>query len=203
MSRSGMTVMCAAVLLSAATASAQTPLHGYIEGVTGQTRTATSAGVYGAGIGVYLTSDLRIGGELGRMENIVPDSISSRVGDGLPAEAGLQLTPRMSAAYGTGGLTYQLPIRGRVRPYLQASLGIAQMTTRLDVAGNGPTALAIRAATHTQAPTTHLLAQSGIGVNVRLVGRAGLELGYRMTKLFDNDVDIQASQFHTAVTLGF
>jgi hypothetical protein len=197
--------MCVTALAIASVAVAQPAPRVYLQGVAGQTRAATAAGVFGAGLGISVTPDIRIGVEGGRITDIVPKAVTARVGDLLPAEPGLQITPRMPAVYTTGSVGYILPLKSRVQPYLDESVGIVRFTAELDVRGTGPIAQAIRAELASNGQTaavTRLLTRTGGGIIIRLTRELRAEVGYRHMKVFGNDIDIQAHQLHTALTVG-
>lgn len=77
---------------------------------------------FGGGLAVSLTDNIQIIGEGGRMTDVMPAL----------ADTLLDLTPvdvRVSALYAEGGLRIIGPSRSAVRPYVEATAGIARLRT--------------------------------------------------------------------------
>jgi Outer membrane protein beta-barrel domain len=126
-------VAAAVTLFTAAPLLAQTE-RGYVSGVGGFAASpdATSGNVLGEA-GVRIAPHLLVFGSLGQFHNLQPSDAQPAVDSttaSLAAAQGLSVvgTARVPAWYGLGGLRYEVPMQGRVSPYVLGGLGAARLT---------------------------------------------------------------------------
>jgi hypothetical protein len=135
----------------------------------GRTSTASSlGGIVAAG----LTPNIQIVGEVGRLSDITPPLFNL-----------LDFTPvnlRVLAWYAEGGVRFIASPRSAVRPYAEATAGVARLSTGLSGFG-GRTDAVIHAGLAFLDRTQPLL---GVGAGVLLErGRLALDVGYRYKKI--------------------
>ena len=121
-------IFAATIALAASSAAAQTP-RGYVQGMSGITFMAETAGAFGVEGGLHLSPNLVVFGQAGRFLNVLPDSVRRDI-DRAAASAEdflgrrLQLDARIRATYAGGGIKYLLPLGGQARPYVLGSVGV-------------------------------------------------------------------------------
>jgi opacity protein-like surface antigen len=135
-----------------------------------------SSSTFGGGFAVPVTDNIQFIGEGGRMTDVMPSLVDNI----------LDLTPvdlRVSAWYGEGGVRLIGSSRRAIRPYAEATAGMARLTTAFTGAGaaddfvNGTLGFF---------GTTEPLVGLGGGVMVQ-GGPVFLDLGYRYKKIFAGD----------------
>jgi hypothetical protein len=183
------------------TASAQT--HNSIaEGFGGLTFGSTAAAsTFGGSIAVGVTDSFQIIGEAGRLGDIKPSIVDSV----------FDLTRfdmRVAAWYGEGGVRFIASPRSAVRPYAEATAGMARLSTSVD--GLGAADAVTNTALRFFDRTEPLL---GVGGGVMLQGGPLLvDLGYRYKKivagdslqtLFNGGTDFEISQVRVGFGLRF
>jgi hypothetical protein len=165
-----MAVVCA-VLSVPGTASAQT--GGSIQGFGGTTfGTNAVAPTFGAGVAVPLGDHVQVVGEAGRLTDI-----KAPILDDL-----LDLTPvdlRMSAWYAEGGLRFTGSRHSTVRPYVEATAGVARLNPGVGADG---WLGALTNAGLSFVGSTEPLVGAGGGVMLQ-AGPLALDLGYRYKRI--------------------
>jgi opacity protein-like surface antigen len=120
-------------LFTAAPLLAQTE-HAYVTGVGGF---ATSPDVTSANVlaeaGVRIAPHLLVFGTLGEVRNLQPSEAQPTVDSttaSVAAAQGLSVlgTARVPALYSIGGVRYEVPMQGRVSPYVLGGLGVARLS---------------------------------------------------------------------------
>jgi hypothetical protein len=117
------------VLLFSTRAGAQTR-GSHIEGFGGMTFGANtaSASTFGGSVAVPLTDNIQVIGEAGRMTDLTSSAFDLLSG----------FTPidlNLSAWYGEGGIRFIASPRSAVRPYVEATAGMARLTAGIDGIG--------------------------------------------------------------------
>jgi hypothetical protein len=160
-------VICALIQPSPAAAQGR---DGHFEGFGGLTfGDVATASTFGGSLAVPLTSNLQIVGEGGRMDDLMPSLV----------DIALDFTPvdvRLETWYGEGGIRFIGGSRSAVRPYFEATAGMARMRTR--VGGFGTRADDITNIALQFLDTTEPLVGLGSGVILQ-GGPVFLDLGYR------------------------
>jgi opacity protein-like surface antigen len=160
----------ACVFSCATTARAQ---NGQLQGFGGLTfGDVTNSSTFGGGIAVPLTDNVQIIGEGGRMTNVLPSTFYNV----------LEFTPfevHMSAWYGEGGVRFIGSSRRAIRPYAEATAGMARLSPGFEGAGSADNF--INGALGFYSKTEPLLGVGG-GVIVQ-GGPIFLDLGYRYKKI--------------------
>jgi len=179
--------VCAAV---PATAQAQSPNNTSVQGFGGLTFGTSSvigrstAPTFGGTLVAGLTPNIQIIGEVGRLSDIKPPLFSL-----------LDLTPvnlRLSAWYGEGGVRFIASPYSSVRPYAEATAGMARLSTGLSGFGGRTDAIVDTGLAFLNRTEPML----GVGGGVVLQGGPlALDLGYRYKK-------IMASGTASALNLG-
>jgi hypothetical protein len=147
---------------------------GHLEGFGGFTfGDVATASTFGGSLAVPLTSNVHIIGEAGRMDDLTPSLLDTAL-DFTPVDV------RLQAWYGEGGIRF---IRGRsapVRPYVEATAGVARLRPR--VAGFGSQADFITNTALRFLDTTTPMLGAGGGVIVQ-GGPVFVDLGYRYKRM--------------------
>lgn len=181
--------------------SAQTN-NSVAEGFGGLTfGTSASASTFGGSVALGITENIQLVGEAGHLRDIKPSFVDSV----------LDLTPlnmRVSAFYGEGGVRFIASPHSAIRPYAEATAGVARLSTNL--AGLGRTGPFVDAALRFFNRTEPLLGVGG-GLMVQ-GGPVLLDLGYRYKKIVGQDSlqtlvnggnDFEVSQLRVGVGVRF
>ena len=125
------TIIAAVVALLIATSS-HAQDKGYVQGVGGLTFQSEISGLFGGEVGVNITRDVQIYGQVGRMINILPKSIQDDLDDAAQSLTVLtgdrwQFDGKIPATYFGGGVKLLIPTGARVRPFVTAGVGAATM----------------------------------------------------------------------------
>jgi hypothetical protein len=131
-----------------------------------------SSSTFGGSIAVPLSDNLQIIGEAGRMTNVMP-SLFATILDFTPVDVGV------SAWYGEGGVRIIGSPNRALRPYAEASAGVARLSTGFDGAGSFEPF--VDAALGYLGRTEPIVSVGG-GVIVQ-GGPVFLDLGYRYKKI--------------------
>jgi hypothetical protein len=171
------TLMAVCAFMLPASVAAQTH-NGLVQGFGGLTfGTTTSDTTFGGSIAAGLTDNVQIIGEAGRLNDVMPSLVGTL----------LDLTPvdvRLSALYGEAGVRFIGSPRSAVRPYVEATAGVARLSAGID--GLGGTAGAIVNTTLRLMNRTEPLL--GVGGGVMLQGGPVLvDFGYRYKKILAGD----------------
>lgn len=163
----------AAIALTAAVPASAAAQSGQVQGFGGLTfGDVASSSTFGGALAVPLTDNLQIIGEAGRMTNVMP-SLVDTILDFTPLDVGV------SAWYGEAGVRFIGSSSRAVRPYAEATAGVARLTTGFSGAGsadpfvNGALGLFSR---------TDPMLGAGGGVILQ-GGPVFLDLGYRYKKI--------------------
>lgn len=173
----GVAVFFWAALLLPALASAQSR-GAQVAGFGGFTFGDTaSAPTFGGSLSGDLADHVQVFGEVGRLADITPSLLNTV----------LDLTPvdlRVRAWYGEAGVRFIAPSHRAVRPYVEASAGMARLSTGLDGL-NGTAGAIVDTSLRLLNRTEPLL---GVGGGVLLQGGPLLlDLGYRYKKIVAGD----------------
>jgi hypothetical protein len=191
------------VLLFSTRAGAQTR-GSHIEGFGGMTFGAgsTSASTFGGSVALPLTDHIQVVGEAGRMTDLKSSAFDLLSG----------FTPvdvRLSAWYGEGGIRFIASPRSAVRPYVEATAGMARLSAGVDGAGRyDPLANGALAFLGSTEPML------GVGAGVLLQGGPVLlDAGYRYKKITGGNAiasaltlggnAIEVNQFRVGVGIRF
>jgi len=179
-------ILAAVMVLTPLAAGAQTTA-GSVTGFGGLTLNGSSSqSLFGGNLAVNLTPNIQVVGEAGRINDLMPWTLDQLIG----------LTPadvRLSAWYGEGGVRFLAGgRRSSVRPYVEATAGVARLSTRVSGIGRAdPWANAALGFLDRTSP----LVGAGGGVLVG-AGPIQLDLGYRYKKVLAESV------LDRALTLG-
>lgn len=170
------TVVVFSALLVPASTRAQT-LGGHVEGFGGATfGTSDSAPTFGGGIAVPLGDNLQLLGEGGRLTDLKASLL----------DTALAVTPLdigMTAWYAEGGLRVIGSRHSAIRPYVEATAGVARLRPSVGLDG---WAGAITNTGLAYLSQTEPLVGAGGGVIVQS-GPLLVDLGYRYKKIFAGD----------------
>ncbi len=158
-----------AIVLPASTHAQSSQIQGFGGLTFGD---VASSSTFGGGIAIPLSDNLQIVGEAGRMTNVMP-SLFDAILDFTPLDVGV------SAWYGEGGIRIIGSSNRSVRPYAEATAGIARLRTGFD--GAGSLDPFVDSALGFFGRTEPLLGAGG-GVIVQ-GGPVFLDLGYRYKKI--------------------
>jgi opacity protein-like surface antigen len=125
-------IAAAIALCAAAPLFAQTE-RAYVTGVGGVARsTDTTSGDAMAEVGVRIAPHLLAFGDVGRFQNLQPSDVQTPIAattSQLSASQGLSVigTGSVPAWYSIGGLRFEVPLQGRVQPYVFGGAGFARL----------------------------------------------------------------------------
>ena len=210
--------ICAVALITLAAAPlfAQTE-RAYVAAAGGFARSpdTTSGNALGE-VGVRIAPHLLVFGDLGQFHNLQPSDAQPIVDSttaALSAATGLSVTgtARVPAWYSVGGLKYEVPIQGRVSPYVLGGIGVARLTpTAQFTYSSGPlpdgstpsvgddvTSQIVSAGDFTApAATTAFMYTLGAGVEIPVTRQWAVDAGYRFSRVAaDTPVNAQGVTF--------
>lgn len=197
-----------AVLLLATPTWAQSE-HGFIRGLGGLTFGSTeTASIVGGGVGVNLGDDIQITGEFGRIHNVMPKDISEMLDDladlltlelGVPVNFGATLP----TIYGLGGVRYNVPTASRIRPFVEAQVGFANISADIEAEVFGiDVSDEVQEEADLDSATEFLLGLGG-GIGIGLTDALAVDIGYRYGRIFTDDPAINTNAVYGALRLRF
>ena len=176
MQKMTLATVAVSALLASTSAQAQT-LGGHIEGFGGTTfGTTASAPTFGGSIAVPLGDHLQLLGEGGRLNDIKASLLDTAL-DFTPLDVG------MTAWYGEGGLRVIGSRRSTIRPYVEATAGVARLKPSVGLDGFAGAITNTGLAFLSQ---TEPIVGAGGGVIVQ-GGPLLVDLGYRYKKILAGD----------------
>jgi opacity protein-like surface antigen len=209
--RIGTVVLGAVLAIGLATpAAAQDPpsprmFAGGLGGVTFGTE--TSSAIAGQ-VGVRIARDLFVIGEIGRMQNVLPDEVADTLEgledllevEGVPVEFDLDVP----SFYGFGGIRWA-PSGRRVRPFAEGGVGFAHLTLNGTAIVGGVDITDLiedQFGDITDLSTNEFLLAFGGGVNFALTPAMSVDAGYRFTRIFaDDPTGLLGDSFNTNVSM--
>ena len=164
-------VLCAAALPASATAQSR---NNELQGFGGLTfGTTASSTTFGGAISAGLTDNVHVIGEVGRIGDLKPALLDTLL-DFTPLDA------RLSAWYGEGGIRFIAGSHRAVRPYAEATAGLARLSVGFSGI-NGPADAIVNTSLRLFNRSEPLL---GVGGGVLLEGGPlVVDLGYRYKKV--------------------
>lgn len=197
--RTALTGLVVSCLAFAAVPAAAQPVqeHGYVVGMGGATVAGVDAPMIGASVGVNVTPNLLITGEVGRMQDIQPrftrDDLQVLTGEGMYVD-GVRVpftaSAKVPAYFVTAGGRYTLPSTGLVRPYLLGSAGWVHIIPEpaFSALGVDITDAMLEQPTLGQAfrKSDRPLASVGGGMLVAVTDHLAMDFGYKFSRVFIN-----------------
>jgi opacity protein-like surface antigen len=198
-----MVIVTAISLLSAAPLLAQTE-RGYVTGIGGfAASTDTTSGNVVGEVGVRVAPHLMVFGDLGQFHNLQPSDEQPAVDSTTATLAGtiglgVVGTAHVPAWYSLGGLRYEVPVQGRVLPYVLGGIGFARLTpngtftyasgTLPDGAtaavGTDVTSELVTAGYFTKPPAANAFMYTvGAGVEIPVAAHWAVDAGYRFSRV--------------------
>jgi opacity protein-like surface antigen len=202
--------MMALVVAVASEASAQPLYHGHVQGVGGVTFGTERSQIFGGGLAVSINPNVQVIVDIGRMSDVVPRSIRREIDDAmetLSVEMGVPIRASVGARaiYWTTGLRLAAPARGRVTPFAQVTVGSAHVSPRLSFEIDGfdvtPTDEELEEAGLKSGRNPMLGA--GAGVEIAVVRRLAVELGYQFNRIFTKDPAVSTQRVYTGLNVRF
>jgi opacity protein-like surface antigen len=192
--------------LAASPAWAQTD-RGFVRGLGGLTfGTAEASSIVGGGAGVTIGSNLQIVGEIGRINDVLPSEIRDQL-DLLTAllvlETGLPVSLDVTApaVYGLGGLRFNFPMPGRISPFVEGQVGVANISFDVNAKVAG---IDISREVENEADidsATKLLVGLGGGLQLRINEAFGVDVGYRYGRIFTDDPAVNTNAVYAALRI--
>jgi len=172
-------IVLAALALVPATASAQSR-SSFIEGFGGLRTTTLPAvtGSLGGTFGVSLTPNIQAVGEVGRISDVLPSTIST-ISSFLPVDV------HVAAIYGQGGVRLVSNPFGHLSGYGEALAGVTRLNTTVGGVGSATTDALIDIGLRFL-DTTDPIAGVGAGVIIQ-GGPVVATIGYRFSRVFASD----------------
>lgn len=195
--------VAAVTLLTAAPLAAQTE-RAYVAAAGGfAVSPDTTSGDAVGEVGVRIAPHLLVFGTVGQFHNLQPSDTQPIVDNttaALSLSNGLIVTgtARVPAWYSVGGLKYELPVEGRLSPYIVGGLGVARLspTARFSYAsgplpdgstpavGDDVTSQIVSAGDFTApSASTAFMYTLGGGVEIPVTGHWAVDAGYRFSRV--------------------
>jgi opacity protein-like surface antigen len=193
-------------LLSVTPSWAQTE-RGFVRGFGGVTfGTAEVSSVFGGGGGVNVGPNVQIVGEIGRIQDVLPSELQDDLDffiTVLSLELGVPISVdvKAPAIYGLGGLRFNVPTAGRVRPFVEGQVGVANISFHVDAEVAG---IDISQEVEDEADLdneSEVLLGLGGGLNLALTDTLGIDLGYRYGRIFTDDPAVNTNAVYAALHL--
>lgn len=206
----------AAVLLGTVGSAAAQDGAGFVGGLGGVTFNTVTSGIFAGRGGVHIGRGLFVIGEVGRAQNVLPKAIEEDLDDaeafleqvtGLPVSLELELP----ATYGFGGVRWAAPGGRRIRPFLEAGVGVAHLAAeiRATVAGVPVPQDVIDQFDDLDLDTNEVLLAVGGGLNLGLSRIVSIDAGYRYMRVFLEEAAVSVntavntSVLYVGVNIGF
>ena len=191
------------VILAAAPALAQ-PV-GFVRGFGGVTFLSEPGALFGATVGIRLTSSIHAIGDIGRVSNILPrkiqrdlDATASQFGNFFGAPLTIDLDA--PGLYGFGGLRVSHAVGPRMSVYGEGGGGVARGTSDITArAGSADVSQQVSAMLRIKHSETQPLLAVGGGMSIPLGDRFTTDVGYRLLRIFTDDPRINTG----TMTVGF
>jgi hypothetical protein len=189
---------------------------GFVGGLGGVTFNTVTSGIFAGRGGVHIGRGLFVIGEVGRAQNVLPKAIEEDLDDaeafiedvtGLPVSLELELP----ATYGFGGVRWVAPGGRRIRPFLEAGVGVAHLAAKIHatVAGVPVPQDVIDQFDDLDLDTNEVLLAVGGGVNLGLSRIVSIDAGYRYMRVFLEEAEVSVnsavntSVLYVGVSIGF
>lgn len=174
-------ITAAAICLAPAAAASAQDRPAFVEGFGGMNVASGPFGglsnsSFGGTLGLDLTPNIQVIGEVGRMSNVLPSTLQTII-EFAPVDF------RMSAWYGQGGVRLSAGSGLRVQPYVETIAGMARLRTSMSGLGAADPFVNAGLAFLT---TTRPLASVGGGI-VFQRGAVMVDAGYRFNRIFANE----------------
>lgn len=198
----------------AAAQGASSP-RAFVGGLGGLTfGTATSAAIAGQ-VGVRISRDLFVIGEIGNMWDVTPSEVSDEIETGIDflEQQGIPVNLEFTvpAFYGFGGIRWAQSGR-RVNPFVEGGVGFARLTGEVSGTIGGVNVDDFLEEFDSELgdfSSNEVLIAFGGGANIRLTPTVSLDAGYRFTHIFVDDpvaIDeptVNTSMVYAAVKIHF
>jgi opacity protein-like surface antigen len=189
-----------ACVLTPLVAGAQSSERAYVQGIVGAAFAAETDVIYGGSVGVPVANHVELFGEIGRLRNAIGPDLSDRLAASeaairasTTAQFGQEFTvdfdARVPTWYGIGGIRYVWPVRGTLRPYVEAAAGFARLDPEVHLSINSQPLDAEAAGLTGIGPDLQRIesaAAGGAGVSFTF-WRIRVEGGYRYMRIFGDD----------------
>jgi opacity protein-like surface antigen len=210
--------LAAGMLALAGVASAQTPAsasapdQGYVEGVIQSAFGNVTSQSYGAEFGFTVRQNIQVFGEVGKVRDVATASIGaaaqSIAGFLSQTQANVAYQVKQPVTFGVAGLKFIVPMEGKLRPYVLAGGGIANVTQDVsftvggaDVTSSLPS-LGVTLGTDLSGSFTKPMLVVGAGAMwpwQRLV----VDLQYRFGRIFAEDEGINVNRAGIGIGVRF
>jgi hypothetical protein len=192
----------------AAAQGASSP-RAFVGGLGGLTfGTATSSAIAGQ-VGVRISRDLFVIGEVGRMWDVTPSEVSDDIETGIDflEQQGIPVNLEFSvpAFYSFGGIRWAQSGR-RINPFVEGGVGFARLTGEVSGTIGGVNVddfLEEFDAELGDFATNEVLIAFGGGANISLTPSVSVDAGYRYTHIFVDDPSVNTSMVYAAVKIHF
>jgi opacity protein-like surface antigen len=179
-----------------------------VRGFGGMTFMSETAGIFGAGLGIRIHEHVEMIGEVGRLTNVLPHELQRDLDDAARAfgtyfGAPLTIDGRAPGVYGFGGVRVSRQAGARLRIFAEAGGGTARGESRITAfAGSTNVSREVADALGLRKSETAGLIIAGGGVIVPLTRRIGLDLGYRVMRIFTDDPRINTAHLSAGIRWG-
>ena len=202
-------VVCAGVMTGTPIA-AHAQNRGFVGGLGGITFGTEPSSVFAGQGGVRIATQLVVFGEVGRMQNVLPDDVQDQIDEFVrtfEAETGVDalLEAKVPAFYGMGGIRWSPD--APVAPFVEGAMGFANLSVDLHAEIDGvdisDQADDILQDEEDSLDATKFLLAFGGGLNARVAEQVRLDIGYRYTRIFTEDPVVNTSAIFAAVKFWF
>jgi opacity protein-like surface antigen len=212
------------LVLMAPVASAQTDMHGYVEGSAGPTFGNQSSGNYGGQVGFDVAPNVQWFVDFNYSHNIMNstllNNVTAAIGSYVPPGGQPASTIQESGYSYSGGIRFRAARNG-LQPYVQVRAGLIHLALSIrDAAGNdttqrytadslntgGTTTIAPLGGSFTNAgdvSASKFLAGFGGGVEIPAVGHVLVDVGYEYSRPFSTTTTFNINRVYFAVGYKF
>ena len=195
-------------MLAAGPALAQGSDRGFVRGLGGVSFAGETSAIYGGGGGFRVGRNLTITGEVGRIQNVIPQDFVDQLAlaeDLIEGEFGLPITLEASipALYFIGGIRADIPTSGRLKPFVEASAGVARLNLNVHAEFSGiDVSDELNDVLEDEELSEFMLAIGG-GVTMQVSGSCWIDAGYRYHRINTDDPVSNTSAVYAALRFAF
>ena len=208
-----MALPCAASAQTPPSASAPAPNKGYVEVVAQSAFGNVTSQSFGGEFGVTVVPGVQVFVEAGQVNNVATAEISAAAttiaGYLSQTQANASYTVKEPMTFGVAGLKFNVPVTGKLQPYVMGGGGVAKVKQNVtfSVGGtdvtNNLTPYGVVLGTDLSGTFTKPMAVVGVGVMWPAWQRLVIDLQYRYGRIFAEGQGINVSRAGVGFGVGF
>lgn len=183
---------------------------GFVGGLGGVTfGTSSTSSAVGGQVGVRISRDLFVIGEIGRIQDVLPSDLADEIEAGIDflEDQGIpvNISFKAPATYGFGGVRWAQNNGRRISPFVEGGLGFARISGEVSgtIAGIDVSEFLEDELELTDLSSTEVLLAVGGGANISLTPSVSVDAGYRLMHIFTEEDAPNVSMIFAAVKILF